>query len=179
MVLGLQRKRGDAGGELEARAGLARALRSAGSADAIGAYESALALAATIGERSREVSIRNVLGILEWERGHYHRALGHYEAALVLAQFESDAGHHLAAAQLYQELLDSPQAVSLFDPQLSALAAVNHLSAGRSAEASDVLKSLLERNPSASISLGGRELQLPGPQTDLAVWLAEPRGSAR
>jgi tetratricopeptide (TPR) repeat protein/class 3 adenylate cyclase len=93
MVLGLQQRRGDASGELDARDGLARALRASGSSDAIGAYESALLLAATIGDRSREVSIRNVLGILEWDRGNYLRALSHYEAALVLVRTRASRRH--------------------------------------------------------------------------------------
>jgi tetratricopeptide (TPR) repeat protein len=84
-VLALQRERGDSRSELEAREGLARALRGAGSADdAVAAFESALALASTIGARAREASIRNVLGILEWERGRYAEALRHYESALAL-----------------------------------------------------------------------------------------------
>ena len=44
-------------------------------ADAVPAFESALALAATIGNRAREAAIRNMLGILEWERGGYAAAL--------------------------------------------------------------------------------------------------------
>ena len=90
-VLALQRERGDSRSELEAREGLARALRSAGSADdAVAAFESALALAATIGARAREVAIRNVLGILEWERGRYAEALRHYESALALIRPEGN-----------------------------------------------------------------------------------------
>jgi serine/threonine protein kinase/tetratricopeptide (TPR) repeat protein len=81
-VLDLQRNRSDFKGELEAREGLARALRIKGAAEAVPAFESALALAATIGARAREVALRNVLGILEWERGRYADALKHYEAAL-------------------------------------------------------------------------------------------------
>ena len=72
--------------ELEAREGLARALRTTRPAEAIPAFEAALTLAATIGERGREASIRNVLGILEWERGSYADALAHYEAALALVR---------------------------------------------------------------------------------------------
>jgi len=90
-VLALQRERGDSRSELEAREGLARALRSAGSADdAVAAFESALALAAIIGARAREAAIRNVLGILEWERGRYAEALRHYESALALIRPEGN-----------------------------------------------------------------------------------------
>jgi len=90
VVLALQRRLGDSRSELEAREGLARALRADGAADAIPAFESALALAATIGERAREAAIRNVLGILEWERGGYAEALRHYESALALIRGHGD-----------------------------------------------------------------------------------------
>lgn len=115
-------------------------------------------------------------GVAQVVRQFFHTTAG-YEAALVLAQMESDAGRHLAAAQLYQELLDSPRAVAQLDPQLSLLAAVNHLSAGRSTESTATLKALIERNPSAAVELGGRKVPLPGAQSDLANWLAERAGT--
>jgi tetratricopeptide (TPR) repeat protein len=86
VVLSLHRRRGDAQGELDAREGVARALRAGRHPQAVAAYESALALALTIGDRSREVSLRNVLGILEWERAQYDPALNHYEAALAVVR---------------------------------------------------------------------------------------------
>ncbi len=85
-VLALQRARRDPRGELDACEGLARSLRLRGPDAAIPAFESALALAATIGERDREAAIRNVLGNLEWERGDYAEALKHYEAALAMVR---------------------------------------------------------------------------------------------
>jgi tetratricopeptide (TPR) repeat protein/class 3 adenylate cyclase len=85
-VCRLQRSRGDAKGELDAREGLARATRTSAPQDAVDAYTSALSLAAMIGEREREAAIRNVLGILEWERGEYVEALRHYESALVIVR---------------------------------------------------------------------------------------------
>ena len=81
-VLALHRRRGDVKSELDAREGLARALRAKGPDEAIPAFESALALAATIGDRAREAAIGNVLGILEWQRGHHADALRHYESVL-------------------------------------------------------------------------------------------------
>jgi serine/threonine protein kinase/tetratricopeptide (TPR) repeat protein len=86
VVLELQRRRGDSSSELDAREGLARARRAMGASDAVTAYESALALAATIGARAREAAIRNVLGILAWERGAYPEALRYYESALALVR---------------------------------------------------------------------------------------------
>jgi len=86
VVLGLHHTRGDSRSELDAREGLARAKRAMGASDTAAAFESALALAGTIGERAREAAIRNVLGILAWERGGYFEALRHYEAALALVR---------------------------------------------------------------------------------------------
>ena len=90
VVLSLQRQLGDSKSELEAREGLARASRANGPAEAIPAFESALALASTIGEREREAAIRNVLGMLEWERAGYVAALRHYESALALVHQQGE-----------------------------------------------------------------------------------------
>ena len=65
----------------------------------------------------------NRAGVSQVVRQFFHTNAG-YEAALVLAQMEADQGHRLAAAQLYQELIDTPRAASLFEPQLSVLAAL-------------------------------------------------------
>jgi tetratricopeptide (TPR) repeat protein len=89
-VLALHRRRGDVKNELGAREGLARALRANGPDAAIPAFESALALAATIGHRSREIAIGNVLGILEWQRGSYSDALRRYESVLALMRATND-----------------------------------------------------------------------------------------
>ncbi len=91
-VLTIHRHRGDARSELEAREGLARALRAQGVAEATAAFESALALAATLGERGRQAAIRNVLGIMEWERGRFGEALKHYESALALIRGQGSRG---------------------------------------------------------------------------------------
>ena len=93
IVLALQRKRGDSRGELDAREGLARASRAVAPAESIPAFEAALMLAATIGERAREAALRNVLGLLEWERGCYAEALRHYEAALALVRNQGEPKH--------------------------------------------------------------------------------------
>ena len=80
------------------RAGSARRPRAGDARErsrttAIPAFESALALAATIGERAREAAIRNTLGILEWERGGYAAALRHYESALALVRGQGKRAH--------------------------------------------------------------------------------------
>jgi tetratricopeptide (TPR) repeat protein len=86
---------GDTDGELAALEGIARATRTqAGGAEAaIGRFEEALTLAARLGEHRREASLRNTLGILEWERGAYAAALAHYEAALGLLRALGERAH--------------------------------------------------------------------------------------
>ncbi|MGI9078836.1 MAG: ATP-binding protein, partial [Gemmatimonadaceae bacterium] len=69
--------------ELRAVEGIARTARSAGMAPeiVIKAYEEALELSVAADDRARCGAARNTLGILEWERGGYEAAAGHYAAA--------------------------------------------------------------------------------------------------
>jgi outer membrane protein assembly factor BamB len=111
-------------------------------------------------------------GVAAVVRQYFHTTAG-YEAALVLAQMEADQGHHLAAAGLYQELIDTPRAAERFEPQLSVRAALNHLSANRLDLAAATLRALAEKRPSATFNLLNKKVTLPGANTDLAAWLAE------
>jgi tetratricopeptide (TPR) repeat protein len=145
LVLELHRKRGDPKGELEASEGLARALRAAGSDRAIPAFESARTLAATIGERRQEAAIRNVLGMLEWERGAYDEALRHYEAALALVRGQDSPadealilnslgvsltrlGRPAEARTVLEESLALSRASGEYQLEAHALAALGHVS---------------------------------------------------
>jgi tetratricopeptide (TPR) repeat protein len=94
-VRALRARLGDRRGELVALEGMARAARrrSATPAETIPRVEAALTLACTLGERSREAALRNTLGILEWERGHYPQALRHYEQTLALVRELGNRGH--------------------------------------------------------------------------------------
>jgi serine/threonine protein kinase/tetratricopeptide (TPR) repeat protein len=94
-VRALRTRLGDRRGELVALEGMARAARrrSATPAETIPRVEAALTLACTLGERSREAALRNTLGILEWERGHYPQALRHYEQTLALVRELGNRGH--------------------------------------------------------------------------------------
>ena len=87
-------------------------------------------------------------GIANVVRQFFHTSAG-YEATLVLAQLEADQGHRLAAAQLFQELIDTPRAADRFEPQLSVAAALNQLAAGRFDDAAATIKSLSDRKPGA------------------------------
>lgn len=88
-------KLGDVEGELRSLEGIARAVRLAsGNTDqAISAAETALALAVTLGAQHRELALRNILGVMHWERQEYARALRHYELALRLTRMLGDRIH--------------------------------------------------------------------------------------
>jgi tetratricopeptide (TPR) repeat protein len=94
-VRALRAQLGDARGELDALEGIARSARarSAAPSEVIRRAEAALALAATLREERREAALRNTLGILEWESGHYAKALRHYEIALALLRRVGDRVH--------------------------------------------------------------------------------------
>ena len=111
-------------------------------------------------------------GVAAVVRQFFHTGAG-YEAALVLAQMEADQGHHLAAAGLYQELIDTPRAAARFEPQLSVLAALNHKSANRPDLAAATLRALVEKQPNGTIDLFNKKVSLPGAEADLAAWLAQ------
>ena len=111
-------------------------------------------------------------------RQFFHTSAG-YEASLVLAQMEADQGHRLAAAQLYQELIDAPRAAARFEPQLSIAAAINHMAAGQSAEAAATLKALVEKKPASEITLSGKTVTLPSLGADPLAWLANLVGDVK
>ncbi len=86
---------GNAAGEAEALDGLARAERQLDVApeQIIARYEDALALAVRVGDRKRELTVRNALGIVHWQRGEYREAVNHYEVALRLCRENADRVH--------------------------------------------------------------------------------------
>jgi serine/threonine protein kinase/predicted ATPase len=84
----------DAHAELVAKEGIGRVARQQGRADeAVRCFEAALVLAIRHGERTREATLRNTLGVMHWERGDYLGALAQYEFALALVREQRDRVH--------------------------------------------------------------------------------------
>ena len=81
---GLRHEQRDAAGELAAVEGLGRVTRRhlAEPSLALPHYRDAAAIAAAAGDRRTEGRLRNVIGILEYQRQSYAAALEEYEAAL-------------------------------------------------------------------------------------------------
>ena len=79
----------------EAVEGMARTGRRllSSSAAAVAQYEEAISLALRQGNRARELSGRNSLGIVHWERGAYADAVRQYEAALRICRETGDQVH--------------------------------------------------------------------------------------
>jgi len=92
-VLDLRQSLADPPGELDAREGLARALRQTDAERAIAAFEQALALATVLRAGSRTLALHNTLGILHWERGEFLDSFRHYDAALRICRRTGDGVH--------------------------------------------------------------------------------------
>ena len=79
----------------EAAEGMARTGRqlAGGTQHSIAQYEEAISLSLRQGDRARELSARNSLGIVHWERGAYADAVRQYEAALRICRGTGDDVH--------------------------------------------------------------------------------------
>jgi outer membrane protein assembly factor BamB len=100
------------------------------------------------------------------------------EAVLALAQLELDRGHPLAAAHLYQQLIDDRQAEE-FEPQLSLLAANSWAVAGQSDRVVATLRALIRRDRGTTVELAGRTERLPqssSSDAELIAWLTASVG---
>jgi outer membrane protein assembly factor BamB len=131
------------------------------------AYEAAFN---PIAERElRRVGTEGDIAALEQVVQRYFYTPAGYQAALLLATAETDAGRHLTAALLYQQLLDTPAAARRFDPELSIRAAASWLAAEDADQALRVLEALRSRGR-ATIEIGGRQHSFDAPADPLA-WL--------
>jgi outer membrane protein assembly factor BamB len=98
-----------------------------------------------------------------------------YEAALLLAMDEADAGRHFSAALAYEQLLDAPEAARRFEPALSIRAASSWMAAGEEEKARQILEKLLAQS-GQSIEIAGRVRKLEA-QPESIKWLREVVGS--
>ena len=84
----------DIAGTAEAVEGMARAERQLPAAgDAVAHHEEAIALAVRFGDRNRELTARNSLGIVFFQRKAYADALRQYEAAMPARRELGDRVH--------------------------------------------------------------------------------------
>lgn len=80
---------------LVALEGTARLSRAAGDdpAHTSAAYDAAIQAASSLGNRAKEADLLNTLGIVEWGRGQYEKALSAYEQALEIFRELADEIH--------------------------------------------------------------------------------------
>jgi outer membrane protein assembly factor BamB len=101
----------------------------------------------------------SIAGIESVVERYFYTPAG-YQAALVLAADHSDAGRHLAAALVYQQLLDTPAAARLYDPELSVRAAASWVAADDAKRAEALLADLATRDGDSRVEIGGRDYSL-------------------
>jgi outer membrane protein assembly factor BamB len=92
-----------------------------------------------------------------------------YEAAMQVAQLEADAGRHLSASLLFDELLRIDTAAERFNPQLTLLAAKSRLALGDVEKTSGLLSSLNALRAS-HVKIAGREELLTSVANDPLGW---------
>jgi tetratricopeptide (TPR) repeat protein len=81
--------------EIEALVQTARQLRRQGANPdlALRCYEAALEVSVAIGDDAKQGDVLNSMGIVEWERGGFIRALEHYNSALAVFRTKGDLPH--------------------------------------------------------------------------------------
>jgi tetratricopeptide (TPR) repeat protein len=81
--------------EIEALIKIARQLRRQGANPdlALHCYEAALGVSVAIGDDAKQGDVLNSMGIVEWERGGFIRALEHYNSALAVFRIKGDMPH--------------------------------------------------------------------------------------
>lgn len=99
-----------------------------------------------------------------------------YEAALLLAQNQTDLGRHLSAALLYEELRNSEDAAQRFEPQLSLLTADAWIAVGDTSKAEAVLRQL-GYGGFRSATIAGKEIRLDNLATSPLDWMGKAVGS--
>ena len=99
---------------------------------------------------------------------YFHTEAGQ-EAALLLAQNQTDLGHFVSAALIYEELR-STESAQRFEPQLSLLAAECWIAAGDREKAAAVLRALGERGDRVA-QLGGEKIRLRDLDSSPLKWL--------
>jgi len=98
-----------------------------------------------------------------------------YEAVLLLAAQEADMGRHFSAALAYQQLIDTPEAAKLFQPQLSLMAAFSWLAMNDRSRALELIEDLREAGY-RSVSIAGKDYQLESLGAKPLEWLQQTVG---
>jgi len=109
------------------------------------------------------------------ERMYFHTPSG-LEASMLLAHLELERGRPLAAAIRFRRLASLAAARRRFEPQLSFLLAIAWYDAGRDEEARLAVEDLHNRYATASVRVGGREIQITNAKADAIRWLADALG---
>ncbi len=123
------------------------------------------------------VAVGDVLGLRKVAQQYFYTPAG-YEAAMLVAQHEADAGRHLSASLLYDQLLNTPAALKRLNPQLALLAAKSRLALGETERAGDVVASASKRNGTTA-QIAGRQEQLNSAASDPLKWYEKIVGVPR
>lgn len=99
-----------------------------------------------------------------------------YQGLFLLGSYQLQAGNPLAASQAFTKLLEVPEAVAEFEPDLSLQAAVSLYWSGSEDQAFDVLVALQVRHP--QVMVAGQKVALTD-RTQISTWLKSTVGQLR
>ncbi len=122
------------------------------------------------------VATGNVVELRKVAQQFFYTPAG-YEAAMMVAQHEADAGRHLSASLLYDQLLNTPEAAQRLNPQLAILAARSRLALGEAKKAGEVMASASPYDGTAEIA--GRQEQLKSAADNPLSWFEKIVGLPR
>ena len=123
------------------------------------------------------VTAGDTLGLRKVAQQYFYTPAG-YEAAMLVAQHEADAGRHLSASLLYDQLLNTPAALKRLNPQLALLAAKSRLALGETERAGDVVASASKQGDTTA-RIAGRQEQLNSAASDPLKWYEKIVGVPR
>jgi outer membrane protein assembly factor BamB/tetratricopeptide (TPR) repeat protein len=105
------------------------------------------------------VASGDAAALAEVSRRFFHTRAG-YEGTLLLGIHQLDHGSPLAAALTFQRVRDASPVAAEFEPGLSVLIAACWLRAGQPETARTALDGARQRNPRATVQIGGKDVAL-------------------
>jgi outer membrane protein assembly factor BamB len=103
-------------------------------------------------------------------RRYYHTKAG-YQAALLLGRYELDHGQVIAAAQLFQGLLDTPSAKQQLGSGLTGLAVMAWHRAGQTSRSADIIAKHTQEPNAEKLTLQGQTPPNGANATQLVTWI--------
>lgn len=123
------------------------------------------------------IAAHDVQQLAEVSWRYFHTEAG-YAATALLGRHYLDIGQPLSASICLERLIETPEALQRFEPELSVLLAISWQRSGNPQKATSVLQDLRRRLPRAEFQAVDKQFSLFKEDEDPLNWLASFDGSA-